>query len=281
MFHLDKAEQSAIFLLDGRTQSLVPPTSNKENYLVDVDLSQFDDIADRVARAKAKSEAVRKSKSGESSGDSPPGMSTQPTAEESVSKTDEAASGKTAVTGLQILEFILGTHFKLKGRAGRVIGTRYDLVSFVYDDDPGQTVTADRYRLSNAYAEGALEFAPKSEAYRPDRINKTDRIDYHEYVWLDTRKGMTAKKKRPRSIAIINPDYCTGCDACIEVCPTDCIEEVDVADAGLDGIGSFCEVRLSDCIGCVQCVHICPWEAIDMVGTDKAEAAYGLPAGSL
>lgn len=247
--------------------------------MVDVDLSQFDDIADRVARAKAKSEAIRKAKRGETG----PSESTseQPAALASVVEADDAEGEETVDTGLQILEFKLGTHFKLKGRAGRVVGTRYDLVSFVYDDDPGQTVTADRYGLSNAHAEGHLEFAPKSEVYRPDRLSKKDRIDYHDYVWLDTRKGMTAKKKRPRSIAIINPDYCTGCNACIEVCPTDCIEEVDVADAGLDGIGTFCEVRLSDCIGCIQCVHICPWEAIDMVATDSVEEAYGLPAGSL
>ena len=66
--------------------------------------------------------------------------------------------------GLTILEFRPGIHFKLNGRAGRTVGIRYDLVSFVYDDDPDQLVTADRYRLSHAHAEGTLEFAPKSES---------------------------------------------------------------------------------------------------------------------
>ena len=186
-----------------------------------------------------------------------------------------------AKEGLAILEFKRGMHFKWRDRAARTVGIRYDLVSFVYDDEPDQIVTADRYRLSHAHAEGDLKFAPKSEVYRPERVSTFDRVGYHDYLWLEGRSGMTAKKRRPKVIAIINPDYCTGCNACIEVCPTDCIEEVDVADAGLDGYGKFCEVRLADCIGCIQCVKMCPWEAIEMVNTDKVEEAYELPAGSL
>ena len=249
---------------------------------MEIDLSQFDDIPDRVARAKAKSEAVRKAKQGEGGG-----TESGAKGKESVgtTDTDQDAAGsapeESKAAGLPILEFRPGIHFKLNGRAGRAIGIRYDLVSFVYDDDPNQVVTADRYRLSRSHAEGTLEFAPKSEVYRPERVGKKDRVDFHDFVWLETRSGMTAKKKRPRHIAIINPDYCTGCNACIEVCPTDCIEEVDVADAGLDGIGSFCEVRLDDCIGCIQCVHMCPWEAIEMVNTQSVEEAYGIPVGTL
>ena len=247
---------------------------------MEIDLSQFDDIPDRVARAKAKSEAVRKAKQGEGGG-----TESGAKGKESVGTTDQDAAGsapeESKAAGLPILEFRPGIHFKLNGRAGRAIGIRYDLVSFVYDDDPNQVVTADRYRLSRSHAEGTLEFAPKSEVYRPERVGKRDRVDFHDFVWLETRSGMTAKKKRPRHIAIINPDYCTGCNACIEVCPTDCIEEVDVADAGLDGIGSFCEVRLDDCIGCIQCVHMCPWEAIEMVNTQSVEEAYGIPVGTL
>ena len=248
----------------------------QEEERVSVDLSQFDGITDRVARAKAKAEAVRNAKKaggGEGGG-------------EADAETTAAAAPQKAVEveekeGLAILEFQAGMHFKWRDRAARTIGIRYDLVSFVYDDEPEQIVTADRYRLSHAHAEGELKFAPKSEAYRPDRTSTFDRVGYHDYLWLEGRSGMTEKKRRPKHIAIINPDYCTGCNACIEVCPTDCIEEVDVAEAGLDGHGKFCEVRLADCIGCIQCVKMCPWEAIEMVNTDKVEEAYELPAGSL
>lgn len=244
---------------------------------MNVDLSQFDSITDRVARAKAKSEAIRNAKTSEDSGE---GDASQD-ATDTVSAVPQDDVEVTAREGLAILEFQSGMHFKWRDRAARTVGIRYDLVSFVYDDEPDQIITADRYRLSQEHAEGKLRFAPKSEVYRPERVAPFDRVGYHDYLWLEGRSGMTAKKRRPKVIAIINPDYCTGCNACIEVCPTDCIEEVDVAEAGLDGHGKFCEVRLADCIGCIQCVKMCPWEAIEMVNTDKVEAAYELPAGSL
>ena len=247
--------------------------------MAEVDLTQFDNISDRVARAKAKAEAMRKAKSGDQAAGGASQEAPAAPAQAQASGDDTAAVAEKA--GLPILEFAPGLYFKWKGRAGRVVGIRYDLVSFVYDDDPDLVVTADRYRLSHAHAEGEFEFAPRSPAYNPERIGSTGRVDYHGYLWLESRKGMTAKKRRPKILAIINPDYCTGCNACIEVCPTDCIEEVDVADAGLDGVGHFDEVRLEDCIGCKQCVPMCPWEAIDMFDTDEVEAAYDIPAGTL
>lgn len=246
---------------------------------MNVDLSQFDSITDRVARAKAKAEAIRNAKA---AGGDAGGAAGAGEAAAAAPEAAEAAEAAVEVKeGLKVLEFQEGIHFKWRGRAARTIGIRYDLVSFVYDDEPDTVVTADRYRLSHEHAEGNLVFAPKSEVYRPERVAGYGRVGYHDYLWLEGRSGMTEKKRRPRHIAIINPDYCTGCNACIEVCPTDCIEEVDVAEAGLDGHGKFCEVRLADCIGCIQCVKICPWEAIEMVNTDKVEEAYGLPANSL
>ena len=39
-----------------------------------------------------------------------------------------------------------------------------------------------------------------------------------------------AKKKFFKEIAVINADNCTGCDACVEVCPVDCIYKVPGED---------------------------------------------------
>jgi formate hydrogenlyase subunit 6/NADH:ubiquinone oxidoreductase subunit I len=248
------------------------------------DLSRFDHLTDRVARARAKAEAMRKAKEGTAE--------QEESSFSAASQADALVEGKSEGSrttpsntengsGLPLLEFYSGTCFTWRGRTGRIVDVRYDTVRFVYDDDPGQTFVSDRLRLSYAHAEGLFDFAPKPEAYRPERVGKACRVDHHDYVWLETRKGMTVKKKRPRSIAIVNPDYCTGCNACIEVCPTDCIEEVDVSDARLEGIGHFCDVRLSDCIGCAQCVTMCPWDAIEMVETQRVEEAYDIPVGSL
>ena len=35
---------------------------------------------------------------------------------------------------------------------------------------------------------------------------------------------MVPRKKPPKELAVINADNCTGCEACIEVRPADCIE---------------------------------------------------------
>jgi len=89
------------------------------------------------------------------------------------------------------------------------------------------------------------------------------------------------KRRRPDGIAIIDPDCCTGCRACMEVCPTDCIEDVALSTLGLSGPGRACEVRVADCLGCGQCARLCPWDAIHLVDANRAEQAYGLEAGSL
>ena len=35
---------------------------------------------------------------------------------------------------------------------------------------------------------------------------------------------ITRKKKKPKEIAVVIPDNCTGCEACVPFCPVDCIE---------------------------------------------------------
>ena len=111
-----------------------------------------------------------------------------------------------------------------------------------------------------------------------------------------TRKpgdASTQRRKRvPKTIALINADYCTGCEACIAVCPVDCILLVET-DPGVKGVDAWCEVDLERCIGCAFCVRvpkkqsdpyelkICPWDAIEMVPTEllpQAVAEIGGPA---
>ena len=88
-----------------------------------------------------------------------------------------------------------------------------------------------------------------------------------------------SRKKLPKTVAIINADSCTGCEACLEVCPVDCIEKVP--GELFSALQSWCEIDVERCVGCDVCVHIptkksdpyellvCPWDAIEMVPTEN------------
>src|SRR5437762_306323 len=74
-----------------------------------------------------------------------------------------------------------------------------------------------------------------------------------------------ARKKLPKELAVIYADNCTGCEACIEVCPVDCIYKVPGEEQPV--LQSFCDIDLERCIGCALCERWCPWDAIEMVDT--------------
>ena len=99
------------------------------------------------------------------------------------------------------------------------------------------------------------------------------------------------RKKLPKEIAIINADNCTGCEACLEVCPVDCITKVPQYP-GMPGLQSFCQIDIERCVCCEVCgrlarkkphphhLTVCPWNAIEMVPTIEAAqvmAAVGGP----
>ena len=99
-------------------------------------------------------------------------------------------------------------------------------------------------------------------------------------------ENIREKKTRPKTVAIVDEDNCTGCQVCIPFCPVDCID-LNQIGLGTKGNQSWCEIDLERCVGCEVCVHIptqksnpyelvvCPWDAIDMMPLDQYEEKFG------
>lgn len=84
-------------------------------------------------------------------------------------------------------------------------------------------------------------------------------------------KKVVARKKKPKELAVVLQDGCTGCagsPTCIEVCPVDCIDLFPGPDGST--VGMVTQVNLDLCIGCKLCAQYCPWTTIEMMGYDEA-----------
>lgn len=88
---------------------------------------------------------------------------------------------------------------------------------------------------------------------------------------------ITAKKKRPKLLAIVDEDSCTGCQVCVPFCPVDCIEPVPKKKYSIP-IPPV-QIRYDECIGCQICARVCTkltWDAIRMVPTEEIEAKFNM-----
>ena len=64
------------------------------------------------------------------------------------------------------------------------------------------------------------------------------------------------KQKRPKLIAVVDEDNCTGCQACVPFCPVDCIEPVSNEKYEFPIIPPV-QVRHNECTGCQVCARVC------------------------
>ncbi len=91
--------------------------------------------------------------------------------------------------------------------------------------------------------------------------------------------------KKPRPIAWVDWDGCTGCEVCIAFCPVDCMYLTDSPESVMEGHAQIIVVDYENCIGCTICVKECPWDTIEMIMkeeiagreemTDQGHIAYG------
>ncbi len=87
----------------------------------------------------------------------------------------------------------------------------------------------------------------------------------------------TVKKRRPKLMAVVN-ESCTGCEACVDFCPVDCIDHV--SPAGYTGaVLPPVRIRYDECIGCQVCAKVCEhmaWNAIDMIPIEEFERRFDM-----
>ncbi len=67
------------------------------------------------------------------------------------------------------------------------------------------------------------------------------------------------------TIYIVNPDDCTNCGLCIEVCPVEAISEVEI-----DG-KTVAMIDPEICTNCGLCEETCPVEAITQIAEEAPE----------
>ena len=91
-------------------------------------------------------------------------------------------------------------------------------------------------------------------------------------------KAMQTKKRKPKLMAVVDEDNCTGCQVCVPFCPVDCIAPVDTDVYDNRPIPPV-QIRFDECIGCQICARVCTqltWDAIRMLPTAQFETQYGI-----
>lgn len=82
-----------------------------------------------------------------------------------------------------------------------------------------------------------------------------------EAIALNPQNG----KAGPRTLAVVDENWCIGCTLCIKACPTDAIV----------GTHKFMHTVINDhCTGCELCVPVCPVDCIVLLNASGAHTGW-------
>ncbi|GEM_PF-5318113 len=141
------------------------------------DLSNLDAISDRVARAKAKAEAMRAAKAAGAAHPTPSvpqkaaPAGAEPRPRREVSAEAMAAKKAQAKARVEVpaagtpplggngAAFCAGMTIRRNGKLAKILATSYENVCLVYEDAPREKVMTKRYRLEVELQRGALQIA--------------------------------------------------------------------------------------------------------------------------
>jgi electron transport complex protein RnfB len=121
--------------------------------------------------------------------------------------------------------------------------------------------------MRNADSAGVLSF-----------VLTTQRRDKRMPTVPTTSAKAARQDKKKGEKAWIETDYCSGCEACVDICPVDCILTVQRPIAPPWYNEKVCVIDVARCTGCRLCWEVCPWDCIVMVSQDEVEEVLPLVA---
>ena len=68
---------------------------------------------------------------------------------------------------------------------------------------------------------------------------------------------------------MVDPDSCTGCNFCVDICPFDCLA---LTGDEFNGLAELVDPK--SCVGCRLCEGVCAKGAIVVVTPDKIKTAF-------
>ena len=125
-------------------------------------------------------------------------------------------------------------------------------------------------------AQGAARHRPRRSAWTAASAATSARSSA---ILDDTGEIATRLKTKEVPKAEVDPDLCTGCVFCVDVCPYNALSMVDYDSA--PGVNMVAVVDQDKCMGCDHlCTSVCIKDAIELHFVTEETSAQEQPIGA-